>query len=44
MKKDYMEMDIRLFQWEVEDIVTLSAGAFDEAQSNDLVSDDIFND
>lgn len=44
MKKMYVEMDIQLFQWEVEDIVTLSAGAFDETQSNDLVEDDIFND
>lgn len=44
MKKDYLEMDIQLLYFTTEDIVTLSAGAFDDAQSNDLVDDDIFND
>ena len=44
MKKDYMGIDIQLFQWEAEDVVTLSAGAFDNLQSGDLYKDDIFND
>ncbi len=44
MKKIYAEMDIQLFQWEIEDIVTLSAGEFDGDKDNDLMSDDIFGD
>ena len=44
MKKMYAEMDIQLFQWEEEDIVTLSAGEFDSGKDDDLMSDDIFND
>lgn len=44
MKKMYIEMDIQLFQWEVEDIVTLSAGEFDNNKENDVTGDDIFGD
>ena len=44
MKKNYLEMDIQLLYLATEDIVTLSAGTFDSAKEDDLVSDDIFND
>ena len=44
MKKTYTEMDIQLTYWMATDIVTFSAGEFDDQQSNDLVGDDIFTD
>ena len=44
MKKDYLEIDIQLLYLTTEDIVTLSAGEFDDNNpEQDKVGDDIFN-
>ena len=44
MKKNYIEMDIQLLYLATEDIVTLSAGEFDDDKEKDVIGDDIFND
>ncbi len=42
-RKPYTFVEINLFYLEEADIVTVSAGAYDSQQENDLTSDDIFD-